>query len=73
MMVSKGQMCSNCLRKLPGYERHRWLFNMITVLLRLFEAIPVKSHTDSVVGNTTKVSVAICNSYLIMSAGYIST
>lgn len=46
---------------------------MITVLLRLFEAIPVKSHTDSVVGNTTKVSVAICNSYLIMSVGYIST
>lgn len=38
---------------------------MITVLLRVFEATPVKSHTDSVVSNTKKVSVAICNSYLI--------
>lgn len=66
-------MCLSCLRKLPEYERCRWLFNMITVLLRLFEAIPVKSHTDSVVSNTKKVSVAICNSYLIVSVGYIST
>lgn len=74
MMVSDGQMCLCCLRKFPEYVKHRVLFHdCCSVFLGLFEATPIKSHRHSVAGNTTKVSVAICNFYLIVSLGYIST
>lgn len=55
------------------FQVSRVLFHVCcSVLLRLFETIPIKSHCDSVPGNTKKVSVAMHNSYLIVFLGCIS-
>jgi len=54
------------------FQVNRVLFHNCSSLLRLFEAIPIKRHSDSVPGNTTKVTVAMHNSYLIVFLGYIS-